>query len=544
MGRYVIGIDYGTLSARAVMVSVDDGKEIATSEFVYPHGIMTEREISGKEAKATTALQHPKDYLDALSFTVKEVLRLSGKSNDEVVGLCLDCTASTVIPYLSDGTPLCFVDGYENNPDAYIKLWKHHGAAEEAERMTRVAEKRGEEWLSDYGSTVSGEWLFPKIAEVARYSPEVYERAEVFGEAAEWLVERITGERSRSACMAGYKALWSAERGGYPSDEYFEEVSPAIKGVLSKVSKRVLPLGEVAGCINEHGEKLSGLKCGTVVAVPVIDAHAALPAAKVTHGGDLMVILGTSACHIVLSRENVFVKGICGKVDGGVIPGFYAYEAGQPCVGDMLGWFVNNCLPERYVREAERLGVSRFDYLDSLAKELEVGKSGLLALDWWNGNRSPYVDYELSGLIVGLTLSTKPEEIYYALICSIAFGTRRLIELFKNSGVSVDRVTAAGGISVKNPFFMQTLSDVIGMEICVTDSKQAGAKGSAIYAAAAAGCYPTVAEAAEAMGDGCSAVYYPRVEKHKRYEELYSMFVELSEHFSKSDIMKRLRKLQ
>lgn len=539
MDKFVIGIDYGTLSARALLVRVSDGAELASAELVYPHGVMAEADICGTDADATTALEDPEDYLEALSVTVREVVKKSGVSVENIVGLCLDCTASTPLPYLKDGTALASMEKFKSDPQAYIKLWKHHGAEPEAELMTRLAKERGEEWLSDYGGVVSAEWFFPKLAELARRSPEVFAAAERYGEAAEWLCGRITGSYKRSACFAGYKSLWSAER-GYPS-EYLCSIFAGERAIGERLDGEVMPLGSVIGYINAEGEALTGLKVGTAVATPVVDAHAALPAARVTHAGDLMVILGTSACHIVLSEENVAVGGICGKVDGGVVPGFYAYEAGQPCVGDMLGWFVESCLAKSYAEQAERLGLSKFDYLNSLAEKIEIEKLGLVALDWWNGNRSPYVNYDLSGMLVGLTLKTKPEEIYLALLSSIAYGTRRLVELYRKSGVSVERITAAGGISVKNPLFMQLLADAVGMDISVTDTKQAGAKGSAIYAAVAAGIYPTVAEAAERMGEGCSVVYSPRKEQKAAHDGLYEIYCELSEQMAYSDIMKRLR---
>lgn len=541
MEKYVIGVDFGTLSARAVIVDTANGRELAASECTYAHGILGEADISGERTAAATALQHPSDYKDALSATVRDVLLKSGVRRESVVGLCIDCTASTPLPYLDDGTPLALTEDLGRDPEAYIKLWKHHGAEQEAEKMTDIARLGGDARLSDYGGAISAEWLFPKIAEMIRKSPAVYERADVIAEAAEWLTEIITGERKRSACFAGYKSLWSAER-GYPSPEYLAKIDPALPDALAKLRGEVLPLGGVAGYLSAEGERLTGLAVGTAVATPVIDAHAALPAAGVTRCGELMISFGTSACHIVLSDKDAPIPGICGKVMGGVIPGLYAYEAGQPCVGDMLGWFVSRCLPAEYTSEAARLGISSFDYLNRLAEGLEVGASGLVALDWWNGNRSPYVDYELSGLILGLTLNTRPEEIYHALISSIAFGTKRLIELYKTGGIEINRIVAAGGIPQKNKFFMQVMADVLGAEISVAKTRQAGAKGSAIYAAVAAGCYPTVGEAARAMADDCTATYSPVPERTEKYAALYEVYLQLSEHFAASDIMKRLRR--
>lgn len=542
MKKYVIGIDYGSLSARAVLLDTDDGRELAIGEYVYSHGIMTEKEIANKEPELTTALQHPDDYIEALKVTVGEVLSRSGVPRESVVGICIDATASTVIPYLDSGAPLTSLDEFKANPEAYIKLWKHHGAEPYAEKMTAAAVERGEEWLSEYGGTVSGEWLYPKIVETARKSPDVYARAAVFGEAAEWLTELLTGERIKSSALAGYKALWSEER-GYPSAEYFAEACPDLTDLKNKIPERILPLGAAAGFVNQRGESLTGLAEGTVVATPAIDAHASLPSAKMTHGGDLMIIFGTSACHILLSEKKAAIEGICGRVRGGVLPGLYAYESGQTAVGDMLGWFVDNCLSSLYTASAEAEGISPFEYLNRLAESLEVGKSGLIALDWWNGNRSPYVDYDLSGLILGLNMKTRPEEIYHALISSIAFGARQLLELYRCGGVEVSRIVAAGGISKKNRFFMQTMADVLGEEIFIADTNQAAAKGSAIYAAVAAGCYPTVSAAAEAMGDEPLTSFKPRAELTAKYDELYKIYRELSDHFANSDVMKRLRSM-
>ncbi len=538
MAKYVIGIDYGTLSARSVLVDTADGRALASSEYVYPHAVMNERDICGGEPSSTTALAHPDDYIEALTKTVSGVLLDSGVSAENVIGLCIDATSCTVLPHLSDGTPLSSLPKFSRDPNAYIKLWKHHGAENQADKMTRVAAERGEKWLDSYGRTVSAEWMFPKILETLESSPEVYNASERFSEIADWLVSILTGSTCRSACQAGYKALY---QDGYPTSDYLREVDPAFDTVLDKIEGGIVPPGTVAGYINEEGERITGLRQGTVVASPVIDAHAALPAAKAVSDGDLTLIIGTSACHILISDSDAPVKGICGKVMGGVVDGYLAYETGQPCVGDMLAWFTRNCLPESYAEAIKREGADAFDYLNSLASKLEIGASGLLVLDWWNGNRSPYVDYDLSGAIIGMTLLTRPEEIYHAMLSSIAFGTRRMVELYRESGVNIERIFAVGGIPLKNPFLMQVMADVLGESIGVVDSKQSGAKGSAIYAATAAGVYPDVASAAEKMGDGCAATYSPRAEAHAKYSKLYEMYVELSETFAKSDIMKRLR---
>lgn len=540
MAKFVIGIDYGTLSARAVLADVKDGRELASAEYVYPHGIMTERDFGSADALPTTALAHPEDYLEALGATIRGVLRSAGVMAEDVVAVCIDATASTMLPYLNDGAALSSLPEFCNNPHAYIKLWKHHGAEAEAEKMTRVATSRGEKWLENYGGEISAEWILPKMLEIIHRAPEVYAAADRFGEVADWLTERLTGSPCRSASLAGYKALYV---GGYPSAEYLSAVDGELSSAIDKLGGSPIPLGGIAGYVSEEGARLSGLCRGTIVASPAIDAHAALPAARAVNSGDLTLIIGTSACHILISEEDIPFRGICGKVLGGVIDGYYAYETGQPCVGDMLAWFVEGCLPGSYHEAARERGVDIFTHLNSLLEAVRPGDTGLVVLDWWNGNRTPYVDYNLSGTIVGMTMATRPEDIYLAMLESIAYGTRRMIEIYREGGASVRRVIAAGGIPQKNPLLMQILADVLGESIYVTSSRQAGAKGCTIYAATAAGIYPDIASASAAMGDECLAVYSPRVGAYDKYNRLYEIYKELSCGFAAVDIMKRLREI-
>lgn len=531
MKKYVIGIDYGTLSARALLLRVEDGKEMSTSEYIYPHAVMSEKEINGKPEKATTALQHPRDYLDALSFTIKDVLNKSGVNPKEVSGLGIDFTSCTVLPTDINGRPLCFDEHYINEEHAYTKLWKHHGANDEAETMTELAKSTSQSWLDDYGGKVSSEWLFPKLFEMANKAPLIYEKTALFLEAGDWLTYMLTGNLIRSSCMAGFKALWAEDR-GYPSKEYFKSINPKFENVLEKLKGTVLPVCDKAGELNERGAELTGLDKGTVVAVPVIDAHVALPSAGVTNDGGLLIIMGTSACHIVLSKKNVKINGICGKVKDGVSKGYYAYEAGQAGFGDIIDWFINNWVPNCYFEQAKNNGVSIYEYLNQKAQYLEMGKNSVQVLDWWNGNRTPYADYSLTGAVFGLNLKTKPEEIYYAIITALAYGTKRIIETYENSGITVNSVTASGGIAVKNAFFIQVFADVLGKDISVVDSKQAGAKGSAIYASVAANKYLNLSESAKVLADKCYKKYVPNIELNNLYEEGYKKYVELSEYFS------------
>ena len=541
MGKYVIGIDYGSLSARALLVNTENGAAVAESEFVYPHGILKNEDFSNVTLKTTDAFQHPGDYLDALSFTVKDVLQKAGVDGHDVAGLGFDFTACTVLPARKDGTPLCFLKTYENEPQAYVKLWKHHSAQAEADAITDLAQSTGAKWLQNYGGKVSSEWLFPKLMETLKKAPQVFADCDVFLEAGDWLTWLLTGQEVRSSCMAGYKALWNADS-GYPSNGFWEQLDPRLSCVIgTKVSDNVKPTGTKAGVLNALGSRLTGLPEGVAVAVPIIDAHAAVPAAGVTDSGEMVLIVGTSGCHLILSDQQTQAENLCGSVKDGILPGFTGMEAGQVSVGDTFDWFVKNAVPESYARQAEARGQNIFTYLTEKAESLRPGQSGLLALDWFNGCRTPYCDGDLTGMILGLNLHTKPEEIFRALLEATAFGTKRIMEIFENNGVEVKSIYAAGGIAKKNAFLMQMYADVLGREIRIVETAQAGAKGSAILAAAASGLFAGIADAAKVIADKWKVAYYPNGENTAAYEKLYRQYKTLSAYFAESPIMKELK---
>ncbi|MDF2563767.1 MAG: araB, partial [Massilibacillus sp.] len=396
-------------------------------------------------------------------------------------------TACTVLPVLKDGTPLCFLDKYRSNPHAYIKLWKHHAAQDKANELNRIAEVRGEKWLARYGGKISSEWAIPKLWQILDEAPEVYAEMAYFIEAADWVIWQLCGVQTRNSCTAGYKEIWH-KTDGYPSKEFFKALDPRLENVVEdKLNCPITPLGQKAGSITEEAAKLTGLKVGTAVAVGNVDAHVTIPAVKIDSAAKILGIMGTSTCHILLGDQERIVPGMCGVVEDGVLPGFYGYEAGQSCVGDHFAWFVNNCLPESYSEAAKKKGINVQQYLTEKASQLAVGESGLVALDWWNGNRSVLVDVDLTGMILGLTLQSKPEEIYRALIEATAYGTRKIIETFRNSGVPVDEFYASGGISQKNPMAMQIYADICNIPVKIAGSTQGPALGSAIFAAVAAG---------------------------------------------------------
>lgn len=546
MQEYVIGVDFGTLSVRALLMDVSEGKELGTAEFVYPHGIITSDSFPQIAADKDMALQHPQDYLDGFYKTVRSVIEKCGVDPARVRGIGIDFTSSTVLPVLEDGTPLCFLDAFQQEPQAYVKLWNHHSAQPEADAITELARQRGESWLKLYGGKVSAEWLMPKLWEVLHKAPAVFDATARYLEAGDWLVWQLTGKECHSSCMAGYKALWQKES-GYPSNEFWKALDPRLGDLVgTKISEAVQPVGTAAGALTREAAEKSGLVPGIAVTAPVIDAHAAVPAAGITGPEKLMLILGTSGCHHVLSKRLYDVPGICGCVADGIVPGYVAYEGGQSGFGDCFDWFVKNCVPEAYTQEAQSRGMNIFSLLNEKAAKKKVGENGLVVLDWWNGNRTPLADFDLSGMILGLTLKTKPEDIYRGILEAAAFGTKAIVDLLTDSGVAIREIRAAGGISQKNPFLMQIISDVLGMPVRVSESAQAGARGAAVFAAAAGGCFDSLEAAANAIADPCRTEYTPNPENTAKYALLYREYAELTAYFGKgiNDVMKRLKKMQ
>ena len=550
MSKYVIGVDYGTLSGRAVIVDAKTGEEKASAVYEYPHAVMDEYLPDGTKLGTDWALEHPQDYLDVLAKTIPEVLEKSGISADDVIGVGTDFTACTLIPVKADGTPLCLMPEYEHNPHAYVKLWKHHAAQDEANKLNEIAASMGEKWLDNYGGKVSSEWAIPKIWQILDEAPDIYDAADKFIEAADWIVWQLCGNETRNSCTAGYKALWN-KNAGYPSKDFFKALDPRLENVVEdKLSYDIVPLGSKAGEITEAAAKLTGLKVGTAVAVGNVDAHVCVPAVGIDGPGKVLAIMGTSTCHMLMGEAEMQVPGMCGVVADGIMPGFYGYEAGQSCVGDHFAWFIDNCLPKEYYDAAEKAGMNIHKYLRSKAEAQKPGESGLLALDWWNGNRSVLVDVDLTGMLIGMTLTTKPEEIYRALIEATAYGTREIIENYRRNGVPVEEFYASGGISQKDPMTMQIYADVLKMPVKIAGSMQGPALGSAIFGAVAAGAdkggYDSVFDAARAMGSIKNVVYNPVKENSDIYDKLFAEYQILHDYFGRgaNDVMKRLKKIK
>ena len=485
--KYVIGVDFGTLSCRAVLVS-QSGEQLRSAAMEYAHGVL--------DAPDGGALQIPQDYLECLRSTVRQVAR--GYEGD-IVSVGLDFTACTVLPVDESLQPL-----------GEAKLWKSHSAQPQADRINQLCGELGLD-LSSVGGTVSPEFLLPKLLELKERQPQVYENTAWFLEAGDWLVWLLTGKKVRSACMAGFKGLWD---GTWPKD-----LLQALDLDENMLEGKVLPAGSFSGGLNAFGAGLLGLKKGTAVAVSCIDAHAALPAAGICREGQMMLILGTSGCQIVLSKEGPSVPGVFGRVMDGVLPGYFAYECGQACLGDLFGWFMETCVPQSYY---EKSGGDVFGYLEKLAAGVRDNR--VWAVDWWNGSRTPYANAQLTGSLYGLTLATRPEHIYRALLEATAFGTRQIFELLEGHGVKISRVFAGGGIAKKNGLYMQILADVLGREIAVTENEPASAMGAAILAAWAGGLYETAEAAIAAMAKAPGKVYRP--DPHADHEKAYARYIE------------------
>ncbi len=548
MTHYSIGLDFGTESVRGILVSLTDGTEAATAVFEYPHGVISERLPLDEDVPLGRDwfLQDPADYLAGLQAVIPALLQEAGVEGSRVVGLGLDFTSCTLMPCDEAGEPLCAKPAFRADPQAWVKLWKHHGAAAEAEQILQTARRRSESFLDYYAGTISSEWLMPKVLETIHRSPRVHDAAFTYVEGADWVVWRLTGELARNACCAGYKAQHVAEL-GWPSADFLAELDPRMERLFEeKMPGPIVAPGTRVGGLTARWAARLGLPEGMPVAAPFIDAHAAVPACGVTTPGRMVLVLGTSFCHMLLAEEARFFEGVAGMVKDGIVPGHYGYESGQTAGGDTYAWFIENCVPARYERKAEAEGVSLHELLSRMAAELSPGESGLVALDWWNGNRSVLMDPDLSGLIVGLTLDTRPEQMYRACIEGTMFGTRRIVEAYVWAGIGVDGFVACGGLPHRNAFAMQVLADVLKRPVQVAASRETAALGSAMLGATAAGEkggeYATLRQAAEALVKPPSRTFEPDRVSARAYDRLYAEYLLLHDQFGRRErLMHRLR---
>jgi L-ribulokinase len=538
---YTIGLDYGTNSVRCVIVDVTDGGEVATSVYEYPTG---EAGIILDPADHNLARQNPADYIEGIEVTIKQALAAAKKTNkafnaSQVVGIGIDTTGSTPLPVDQTGKPLSMLDEFKDNPNAQAWLWKDHTGHAEAAEITELAKKTHPEYLAKCGSTYSSEWFFSKVLHCLRTDPKVFDAAYTWIECCDYIPAVLTGAKNpqkmkRSRCAAGHKAMFNADWGGLPAKDFLAKLDPRLGRLRDRLYDETYTVQDNAGGLTDEWAKRLGLTAGIPVAVGAFDAHLGAVGSGIAPG-KLVKIIGTSTCDMLVSptdQELADIPGICGIVDGSILPGYFGLEAGQSAVGDIFNWFVN------YIAPGGKSAGSH-EVLTRKAAKLKPGQSGLLALDWNNGNRTILVDQRLTGLLLGQTLHTKPEEIYRALIEATAFGALTIINRFEEYGVEVTEVINCGGIAEKNPLLMQIYADVTGREMKISRSAQSCALGAAIAGAVVAGPraggYASFADAQAAMCGIKDITYKPIAENHKVYQRLYSLYRKLHDAFGLRD---------
>jgi L-ribulokinase len=477
--RIALGIDFGTESVRALFVDTH-GNERGSAVGKYKHGQITDAlPTGGPKLPTTYALQDPQDWLDSSAKAVRAALRQAKIDPDDVVGIGVSFTSCTMLPTLRDETPLCQLKQFAKEPLAWPKLWKHHGAKTQTDRINQVANERKEDFLKNYGGIIGLEWFFPKVLETLENAPGVFAASEVWVEAGDWIVWQLVGggadELPRSTCQAGYKAMWSREA-GYPSAEFLKAVRPGLEQVVrDKMPGRLLAPGEAAGELSPAQAKRLGLRAGVPVSVAVIDAHAGVPGAGAADPGTLVMVMGTSSCHMLNAVENRYVPGVAGIVEGGILPGLVGYETGQAAVGDAFDWL------------RRLFGQRSFSVMDDAVRSVSPGAEGVRCVDWFNGCRTPLMDGGLRGSFSGLTLQHRPEHLYRAILEASACGIRWIVDVLREGGVPVDSFVATGGLPHHNPLMVQICADVLGQPITVHPSQYGSALGAAILGALAAG---------------------------------------------------------
>lgn len=525
--RIVLGLDFGTESVRALLADTSTG-EIGSASVAYQHGQIVEHLPGSRERLPPLyAFQHPQDWLDAAAKATRAVLRKNKLSGEVVAGIGVDFTSCTMLPTKADGTPLCLLDDFRKEPFAWPKLWKHHGAQAQTDRINQVAQARKEKFLARYGGVIGLEWFFPKMLETLEKAPSVYEACDVWLEAGDWFVWQLVGGPAstlpRSTCQAGYKGMWNAHD-GYPSEAFLKAVHPGLKNVVKeKMPGRLLAPGESAGGLTKDMAKRFGLKASTPVSAAIIDAHAGVPGAGAAEPGTLVMVMGTSSCHMLNSRVEQLVPGVAGVVQGGILPGYFGYETGQAAVGDAFDWL-------------RRLtGHRDFKILGEEAAKLPAGAEGVLCLDWFHGCRTPLMNGTLQGSFSGLNMHHRPAHLYRALLEASAMGVRWIVEILRDGGVEVNRFVATGGLPHHNPLVVQVYADVLDESIIVHPSTNGPALGAAILGALAAGIFDSSQAAIRAMSvpkKGTAKIYKPNRQHLKTYDQLYREYRRLGDFYA------------
>jgi L-ribulokinase len=542
-GPCALGLDFGTASVRAVVVETETGTQRGSAVAPYRHGVI-ERQLPATTERLGPewALQHPGDYLESMGEAVAGALRTAQVDPARVVGIGIDFTSCTILPIDRDRRPLCLHPGMAARPHAFVKLWKHHAAQPQADRINALATQRGEAFLADYSGRTSSEWLCAKVLQIAEEDPALYEATYGFVEAGDWVAAELCGALVRNACAAGYKGMWSRER-GFPTAEFFASLHPALRSLPEKLPGDIMPPGrKIAGLTNEMAARL-GLRPGTAVGAAIIDAHSAVPAATVVTPGRMVMVIGTSTCHMLLADRHAAVDGVAGVVADGIVEGYFGYEAGQPAVGDLLGWYA------RHVGGSGQDEATMFETLEREASDAGPGGHGVVALDWWNGNRSVIGNADLSGVLAGMTLATTRGDVYRSLVEATGFGTRRILDAFADREVPVTELIAVGGLAERSPLLLQVYADITRRPIGLAASANASATGAAMLGAVAAGeragGHSSFAAAAAHMAALRPGRIEPDPARAARYDGLYREYLELHDHFGRGGtaMMTRLRRL-
>ncbi len=539
---YSIGIDFGTGSGRAFLINTENGEIEEQYIRNYTHGTI-EGELGGEKLPQNFALQNANDYMEIIEIGIPTIIEKANISVSEIVGIGIDFTSSTVIFVDEQMEPIHNKSGFQDNPHAYVKLWKHHGAQDEADLLFKTALEGKNRWLGYYGFNVSSEWMIPKIMEVNNKAPEVMAVTANIMEAGDWIVNRLTGQNVRSNCGLGFKSFWEAETGFHY--DLFDKVDSDLSDIVrTKVDAPVVSIGDSVGTLcKEMAEKL-GLSPDTQVSPFIIDAHASLLGIGSEKDKEMTMVMGTSTCHLMLNKEQHKVPGISGSVKGAIIPDLYAYEAGQTAVGDLFEYVAKQA-PYDYVKAAESRGISIFDLLNEKAAQLYPGESGLIALDWHNGNRSVLSDSNLKGSLFGMTLQTRHEEIYRAYLEATAFGAKMIMQQYQGWQMEVDHVFACGGIPKKNGLLMEIYANILNKKITVIDSEYAPAIGAAILGAICGGAHSDFNSAIEAMKEPVLYQVEPDPQQARIYKKLFSAYKELHDlhGYKKARIMRNVSAL-
>lgn len=556
MNSFVIGLDFGSDSVRAVLINTQHGEEIASEVSWYKRW----KDQKYCNPSINQFRQHPLDHIEGLEETVKGVMSKSGVDPNLVKGICIDTTGSSPVPVSKDGTPLALMAGFEENPNAMMVLWKDHTAIKEAEQINELGATWGGENFTKYvGGIYSSEWFWAKIAHVVKEDAQVLQHAHTWMEHCDLMTYLLIADEDlksfkRSRCAAGHKAMWHESWGGLPPKEFLGKIHPYLSDLRDRLYEETFTSDEVAGTLSQEWANRLGLTTDTVVAVGTFDAHSGAVGAKIDEHA-LVRVMGTSTCDIMVATDTEIdgktIKGICGQVDGSVIPYLVGLEAGQSAFGDLLAWFKdvlswpidNLVLASDILSEQQKIDLQEVierDFIKKLsdsAEAIPLSESIPVALDWINGRRTPDADQNLKSAIAQLSLGSKAPHIFKALVNAICFGSKKIADRFEEEGVTIDSVIGIGGVARKSPFIMQTLANVMNMPIKVAASDQAPALGAAIYAAVASGIYPNVVEASKHMGSDFEAEYYPQEHAAETYKELMESYNQLGS-FIESSIKK------